>query len=200
VSELKVALAPVGRMDAAEVEEAAARVSKALAKPVEFRGPLPHPKSAEDLSRGQYKAPAILAEARAAIPLLKTLKIVGGTAGATAVPIARPDAIVLVTDLDLYSPGTVSVMLEVDAPRRLALISVRRLREAFYRRKPDPAKQRARLVKEVLRAIGKIHGLSDCGDPGCALAPTQAMADVDRKGERYCAACWKRLSTGAMRI
>jgi predicted Zn-dependent protease len=200
VSELKVTLVPVGRMDAAEVDEAAARVGKAIAKPVEVREPLPHPKRAEDVSRGQFGAPAILAEARTGFQLLKLKKIVGGAAGGAPVPTARPDAIVLVTDLDLFSPGAASVTLEVDGKRRTALLSVRRLREAFYRRKPDPAKQRARLVKEILRAIGRIHGLPDCGDPGCALAPSQVMADVDRKGERYCPACWKRLSTGTMRI
>jgi archaemetzincin len=200
VSELKVTLVPVGRMDAAEMEDAATRVSKALAKAVEIRESLPHPKGAEDVSRGQFQAPAILAEARAALPSLGVRKLVGGVTAAAPVPVARPDAAVLVTDLDLYSPGTESVFLEVDAPRRTALVSVRRMREAFYRRKPDPAKQRARLAKEILRAIGKIHGLVDCRDPGCALAPTQAMTDVDRKGERFCPACWKRLSTGAMRI
>jgi predicted Zn-dependent protease len=200
VSELKVAVVPVGRMDAAEVEEAAARVSKALAKPVEVREPLAHPKAAEDVSRGQFAATAILGEARSALPLLKARKLLGGPAGVPLVPIARPDATVLVTDLDIFAPGTVSAMLAVDVPRRLAVVSVRRLREAFYRRKPDPVKQRSRLVKEILRAVGSVHGLPDCRDPGCALAPTQAMADVDRKGEHYCQACWKRLSTGAMRI
>jgi predicted Zn-dependent protease len=200
LSELKVTVAPVGRMDTAEVEEAAARVSKAIARPVEIRESLPHPKLAEDLSRGQYGAPAILKEARSALPLRPLRKTVGETSGGAPVPAARPDTAVLVTDLDLYTPGAASVMLEVDAAHRMALISVRRLREAFYRRKPDPARQRARLVKEILRAIGKINGLPDCGDPGCALAPSQVMADIDRKGERYCPACWKRLSTGAMRI
>ena len=200
MSELKVTLVPVGRMDAAEMEDAATRVSKAIAKAVEIREPLPHPKGAEDVSRGQFQAPTILAEARAALPLLGVRKLVGGATAAAPVPVARPDAAVLVTDLDLFSPGTESVFLELDAPRRTAMVSVRRMREAFYRRKPDPAKQRARLVKEILRAIGKIHGLVDCRDPGCALAPTQAMTDLDRKGERFCPACWKRLSTGAMRI
>jgi predicted Zn-dependent protease len=187
-------------MDAAEVEEAASRVSKAIAKPVELREPVPHPKAAEDVSRGQFLAPAILAEARSALLLLRVRKVVGGAAGVPPVPIARPDAAVFVTDLDLYAPGAASAMLEADAPHRLALVSVRRMREAFYRRKPDPVRQRARLVKEILRAIGKIHGLQDCRDPGCALAPSQAIADIDRKGEHYCSACWKRLSTGAMRI
>jgi predicted Zn-dependent protease len=200
VSELKVALVPVGKMDAVEVDEAAARVSKAIAKPVELREPLAHPKGAEDVARGQFRAPAILAEARAALPLLKARKLAGGPAGVPPVPTARPDAVVLVTDLDIFSPGTASVMQEADAPHRLAIVSVRRLREAFYRRKPDPAKQRARLVKEILQAIGKVQGLRDCGDPGCAMMPTQAVTDLDRKGEHYCPACWKRLSTGTMRI
>jgi predicted Zn-dependent protease len=200
LSELKVALVPVGKMDAAEVDEAAARVSKAIAKPVELREPLAHPKGAEDVARGQFRAAAILAEARAALPLLKARKLAGGPAGSPPVPIPRPDAFVFVTDLDLFSPGTASAMLETDAPHRLSIVSVRRLREAFYRRKPDPARQRARLVKELLRAVGTIHGLRECGDPGCAMAPTQTVGDLDRKGEHYCPACWKRLSTGTMRI
>lgn len=200
MSEIRVAVVPVGRMDAAEVEEATARVSKALSRAVEIREPLPHPKAAEDVARGQFRAPAILAEARAVFSLLKVRKLIGGAVAVAPVPTARLDAVVLVTDLDLFSPMTDSTLSEIDGAHRIALVSVRRMREAFYRRKPDPLRQRARLVKEMLRAIGRIHGLPDCRDPACALAPTQAMADVDRKAERYCAACWKRLSTGAVRI
>ena len=60
-----------------------------------------------------------------------------------------------------------------------AVLSVRRLREAFYKRKADPARQRARLVKMILYAIGRIRGLPDCRDPQCAMATMTALADVD---------------------
>ncbi len=198
--DLRVALVPVGRMDAAELEDAAARVSKVIRAAVDLREPLPHPKSAEDAARGQFRAPAILAVARGALPGLAVRKSVGAPAAGTPAPAPARAAAVLVTDLDLYSPATDWVLSETDAARGLAVVSVRRLREAFYRRKADPAKQRARLAKETLRAIGRVRGLSDCGDPACAMAATRSLADVDRKGERYCAPCWKRLSTGAMRI
>jgi predicted Zn-dependent protease len=80
------------------------------------------------------------------------------------------------------------------------VISVRRLREAFYKRKADPVRQRARLTKMALYAIGRIRGLPDCRDVQCAMATMTALADLDARGEKYCAACWRRLSTGAFRI
>ncbi len=201
MSELRVAIVPVGRMDPIEVEEAAAHVSRVLHKTVEVRNPSALPKAAEDAARGQFRAPALLAEARREIPRLEVRKLIGTAAApGTPVPAPRPDATILVTDVDLFTPATDAVLGDLDVPARLGLVSVRRLREAFYRRKADPAKQRARLVKEMLRAIGRLHGLPDCRDAGCALSPSQALADIDRKGERYCAACWRRLSTGAIRI
>ena len=92
-------------------------------------------------------------------------------------------------------------MFDHVAPTRHdGVVSIRRLREAFYRRKADPKKQRARLVKGILRVIGRACGLPDCGDPSCVLASSQALADVDHKSEKFCGACWRRLSTGVMRI
>ena len=40
----------------------------------------------------------------------------------------------------------------------------------------------------------------DCPDAVCVLSPTQALPDIDRKAERFCRACWNRLSSGTMRI
>jgi predicted Zn-dependent protease len=89
---------------------------------------------------------------------------------------------------------------EMDARNKCAVVSVRRLREAFYRRKADPAKQRARLLKLVLQVVGRLQGLADCRDPRCVMAPTGALADVDLKAERLCAVCSRRLATGVIRI
>jgi archaemetzincin len=198
---MRVTIVPVGRMDPAEVEAAAAKVAKVLGKPVELREPAPVPRTTEDTSRGQHHSGKFLAEVRAALPRLKAAKRIGG--GPEDLPagvLFQPTCAVFVTDQDLFAPATEGILTEIAPSQKAAVVSVKRLREAFWRRKADPGRQRARLVKEVLRAVGRLHGLSDCNDSQCALAPTQALADVDRKEERYCAACWRRLSQGTMRV
>ena len=198
MAELKVVVAPVGKMDAGEVEGALARVSKVLNAPVELRDTAPLAGTHEDPQRRQYRSTPLLAELRRGLPRLGVAKRVGG--GEDEPPTAKPDALIFVTDVDLFTPQTAEVLGELNVTHKAALLSVRRLLEAFYRRKADPAKQRSRLIKQILRAVGLLRGLSDCGDPGCSMSITQAVTDIDRKKERYCAPCWRYLSTGAFRI
>ncbi len=196
----RVAVIPVGRMDAAEVLGVLGRVSKVLRAPIDLRESAALPRGTEDIARGQHNAQAMLAPLRSEAPRLKPAKEIGGEASAPSHPAPSPGALVFVTDVDLFTPATDAAIAELDAAHRAALISVRRLREAFYRRKADPGKQRARLVKEILRAVARVAGLPECGNPDCALAPTRVVSDIDRKTEHYCAPCWKRLSLGTMRI
>jgi archaemetzincin len=198
--DLRIAIVPVGHMDPAEVEAAAVRVAKVLNKAVEVREPAPGPKAGHDAARGQHLSGPFLAELKAVLPRLKVAKLAGGAPSPAPVAAATPDVVVFVTDVDLYRPQTEGIFGEVDGPGRVAVVSVRRLREAFYRRKTDPARQRARLVKMILYAIGRVCGLPDCKDVHCAMSTMTALADVDMKPEKYCAACWRRLSTGAFRI
>ncbi len=201
MSELRVTVIPVGRVDVAEVEGALARVTKVIHKPIELREPAPLPRAGEDSSRGQHGAAELLAALRLGAPRLAVVKLVGGAASeGQPVPIPSPDAMVFVTDVDLFTPSTDGVFMHVTPAQHAGLVSVRRLREAFYRRRADPKRQRARLVKEILRAIGRAAGLPNCPDPACVVSPTQALPDIDRKAERFCSACWRRLSTGSIRI
>ena len=192
--EIRLAVVPVGRLDTSELEAAVAHVAKVLHHTVEVREPANLSRAQEDTGRAQFRAGPLLAELRAAAPRLRSVKTVGTPApGAASGP---ADTLVLVTDVDLFTPSTEGVIDEIDRAHRTALVSVRRLREVFYRRKADPGKQRGRLVKAILRAVGKARGLPDCSDPSCALSSTGALADLDRKAERYCSPCWKRLSEG----
>ena len=200
MSELRVVVVPVGRVPTEEIEASLGKVVKVLNRPVEMREAAPIPRAAEDTSRSQYNSAQFLAETRRGLPRLKVAKLVGVAASGDPVPTPKPDATVFVTDVDLFTPTTDSVLGELDRAHGAALVSVRRLREAFYRRKADPAKQRARLVKQILRAIGLLRGAGDCRDPGCAMSVTQVVTDIDRKKERYCGPCWKRISTGAFRV
>ena len=203
MSDLRVTVVPVGKLDPAELEAAVAKVSKVLGRPLEMRHPAPVPRTSEDVPRGQHRAGPFLAELRSGLARLGVARIVGGSPpvpGKPMVPAADPDAVVFVTDVDLFKPDTEGVFGEMDARNRVAVFSVRRLREAFYRRKADPAKQRARVVKVLLQAIGRLKGLSECRDPRCVMAPTGALADIDFKDERFCAACSKRLTSGVVKL
>jgi archaemetzincin len=185
---VNVAVAPVGKMDPAEVEAAAARIGKVLNTAVTVRPVLPVPRAGDDPARGQHLAGPFLAE-------LATKPAPRPAPGSPPV-----DATLFVTDVDLYKPQVDGVFGDIDAVGHAAVLSVRRLREAFYKRKADPARQRSRLVKLALYAIGRVRGLPDCRDPACAMTATTALTDIDMKPEKYCAACWRRLTTGAFRI
>ena len=182
--DLRVVILPVGRVEPAEVDAVAGRLAKVFNHEIGTGGALAVPKAGDDPARGQHQAGPFLAALKAGIPR-------GG---------AVPDVALFVTDVDLYRPQTDGVLGEIDPPGHAAVVSVRRLREAFYKRKADPVRQRARLTKMVLYAIGRIRGLPDCRDPQCAMATMTALADLDTRAEKYCAACWRRLSTGAFRI
>ena len=182
--DLRIAIVPVGRIDPVEVEAAAARISKILNKVVDLRPPATAPRAGDDPARGQHLAGPFLADLRGQL----------ARAGLAA------DPTLFVTDVDLYKPGTDGAFGDVDAAAHVAVVSVRRLREAFYRRKADPVKARARLVKLALYALGRARGLPECGDAGCALSATTSLADIDMKPEKYCASCWRRMTTGAFRI
>jgi archaemetzincin len=199
--DLKIAFIPVGKVDVAEVEAVATRVAKVVSTSIELREVVPVPKAGDDPARGQHAAGPMLAALRASLPRLKVVKHVGGDpASAPATSTAAPDVAIFVTDVDLFKPASDGAFGEIDAAGRAALLSVRRLREAFYKRKADPARQRARVVKLALYALGRLRGLPDCGDRSCAMFTTAALADIDMKPEKYCAACWRRMSTGAFRI
>jgi hypothetical protein len=203
--ELRVAIVPVGRMDASEAEAAAVRIAKILNTSVTLRQPAPVPRAGDDPARGQHVAGPFLAELRGGLPRLSVAKVVGHQAAPDPAgpPVAatKPvDVTLFVTDVDLYKPQSDGVFGDIDSAAHVAVVSVRRLREAFYRRKVDPVKARARLVKLSLYALGRAHGLPECREKGCALGATTVLADIDMKPEKYCASCWRRMTTGAYRI
>ena len=199
----RVTVVPVGKVDPAEIEAALVRVAKALGGPVELREAVPLPKATENVERAQHDARALMVQLRSKLATLRAVKVVGGaapTAAGAPVTMAQPEAAVFVTDADLFAPQTEAVLADASGPLKTALVSVRRLRESFYRRKADPQLQRARLAKEILRGIGRARGLKECNDPSCAMSPTQTLHDVDRKGERFCGACLRRLTSGVVRV
>jgi predicted Zn-dependent protease len=198
MSEIKVTVVPVAKLDVDELESALGRVAKVVRRPVELRGAIELPRGTEDTTRAQHRAGTLLKALRKGLPRLKVVGHVGGEG--RPVPEPEPDATIFVTDVDLYTAKTDGAMTVFQRGSKSGIISIRRMREAFYRRKADPNRQRARLAKEILRVVGTLGGLPVCSDPTCVQSETKALADIDRKDERWCATCWKRLSSGAFRL
>ena len=196
---IHLATVPVGRVGVDEIAAALARAAKALHQPVELRESLPVPRGSEDPERGQHRAAVLMNRLAAEVLKLKPGKLVGADDPEARAPY-QPDAYIFVTDVDLYTARTEGVLGALVTAKKCAVISVRRQREAFYRRKTNPNRQRSRLVKEMLRMSGRLAGLSECADPTCALAPSRGTPDIDTKDERFCQPCEQRLFEGKMQI
>ncbi len=194
-----LAAVPVGRLDVEEIEAALVRAAKVLHQPVELREALPVPRGTEDPERRQHRAATLLERLLAEVRKLRPGRLVGGSAPAEPTPL-RPDGFLFVTDVDLYTANTEGVFGALIVSQHCAVVSVRRLREAFHRRRADPVRQRARLAKEVLRMVGRLAGLAECGEAACVLAPSKTIPDIDAKDERYCRVCEQKLFMGTMRL
>jgi len=197
VATIHLAVAPVGRVETEDLEAALARAARALHRPLELREPLPVPHGAEDVARGQHRAAAFIARLVAEAPKLRPGRLVGADDPGARPPL-QPEAWLFFTDVDLFTARTEGVIAALLPAERAAVLSVRRLREAFYRRRADPVRQRARVLKELLRLYGRLAGLPECPDPQCAVAASRGTPDIDTKQERYCRGCEQRLLEGKL--
>lgn len=190
---------PVGKIDPAELEAVLSRVAKAIRAPVEQRGTIPVPQGVQDPQRNQFRAATLMNALRTRMPQLAPGTLVGEGGGGTA-SAARKAPVVFVTDVDLFTASNDGAFAAFSRRQAMGVVSVRRLREAFYRRKADANKQRGRLVREVARVIARLHGAKECQDPKCLLASTRHVADLDLKDERFCRRCSEHLFEGRIRI
>jgi len=195
-----VAIISLGKIDDEELTQAATRMARLLRTPVEVRGKLPVPQAAKDLERGQFKAAAVMASARSMAPQLGSGTLVGAEGATGDKPQYKTDGYVFVTDVDLFTSSSDGVFSALMTRVGLSVVSVRRLRESFYRRKPDLTKQRSRLVKEMARMVGRLRGAPECSDPRCLLSGSKHISDLDLKDEKFCRACSTRLFEGRIRI
>ncbi len=194
-----MAVVPIGRLRVDELEAALSRAAKVLRQPVELREPLPVPRGTEDPERGQHRAASMMNYLGQEALKLKPGRLVGASDPDAPTPFA-PNGYLFLTDVDLYTANTEGVFGALLSAKHWAVISVRRLREAFYRRKADPIRQRTRLSKEILRMTGRLAGLRECQDPACVLAPSRHLLDIDAKEERYCRVCEQKFFEGRMQI
>lgn len=200
MSVFHTAIISVGKIDEEELRLATARVAKLLRTPLEIRGKLPVPQGAKDSERGQFRASEVMKAARSMAPQLGSGKLVGAEGDEQGKPPLKTEGYIFVTDVDLFTANTDGVFSALISKSGLAVSSVRRLRESFYRRSADLNKQRSRLVKEIARMGARLRGAKECVDPTCVLSASKHLADLDLKEERFCRACSLHLFEGTVRI
>jgi hypothetical protein len=206
-----VYLHPVGPLEKDDVDAMLRQARKAIGLAVEMGPPVAVPAGALDGLRGQIIAFRLLA-AVPATPDASPPPLTGHTTYGGLRPPGPPPGVtppspagagppppnpgpvpafarIAVTDQDLFVPGQEFVLTMGDAKGRRAVLSTRRLKESFYKRKADPAKQHGRAAREFISAIGAARGLLGCHDPYCVMAESHTVMDVDRKNDRFCGHC-----------
>lgn len=136
----------------------------------------PLPPAAYDRDLGQYNAALVLAEIAKGYRLSLTI-----------------ERAIILTEADLYLPGTGPVFSLTDPASGVAVVSLARLRAAAGGGTADDRTVQARALKESMRVLGLSRGLSDCAKKGCVMGPSPDLAAIDAKKESFCHDCNKRL-------
>jgi archaemetzincin len=168
-----IVLVPVGEINQQVIEVLKNDLSKVFNKPVSVGKGMPEPDYAFNKKRNQYLSTAILnaiTEQKEYTPYEKILGIV---------------------DHDLYVPELNFVFGE--ASRRVAAISLIRLRQEFYNLPQGQSLFHKRMLTEAVHELGHTYGLGHCGNPRCVMFFSNSLTDTDRKGSEFCPKCKSKL-------
>jgi archaemetzincin len=102
--------------------------------------------------------------------------------------------ILAICDFDAYSDKLNFVFGEAHLDGRICAIYLARLRQEFYRLKPDKSLFYQRLVKEAIHELGHAFGLSHCKNIKCVMHFSNSLPDTDMKTSHLCHACKGRLA------
>ncbi len=106
------------------------------------------------------------------------------------------DRILGIADVDLFVPELTFVFGEADIARKVALISLVRLRQEFCDLPEDIALFKKRTVTEAVHELGHTYGLRHCTNSNCVMFFSNTLGDTDRKGPTLCNTCKKAINNG----
>lgn len=108
---------------------------------------------------------------------------------------SKSNALLGVTDVDLYVPSLNFIFGEANLLNRVAVISIIRLRQSFYGLKDDNEVLLKREGKEAVHELGHIFNLKHCHIPKCVMFFSNSLKDTDVKGDDLCDNCREALNT-----
>jgi archaemetzincin len=161
---------PIGGIPSPIVDSISSHLEKVFETEVRTIEEMGIPESAFDPLRNQYKGEAILRF----IPSRE-----GYTLG--------------IIDEDLYSPGLNFIFGIADPIRRVAIISITRLKPSFWGEPEDEDLYMERIKKEAVHEMGHLYGLPHCDNPLCVMFFSNTIGDTDRKSSDFCKSCKKLL-------
>ena len=173
ISLMAILLGPIGEIDQKVIQVLKDDLNKVFKKPVVIGKGMAEPDYAYHKKRNQYLSTTILnalMEQKEYAPYEKILGIV---------------------DRDLFVPELNFVFGQ--ASQRVAIISLTRLRHAFYNLPEDQILFRRRVLTEAVHELGHTYGLGHRGNPRCVMFFSNSLTDTDRKGSEFCLSCEGKL-------
>lgn len=169
-----IVLVAVGKVDKEVIEVLKDNLSKVFNRQVFIDRGMPEPDYAFNRERNQYLSTAILNALMEQKEYTIYEKVLG------------------IVDHDLYVPQLNFVFGE--AGRKVAVISLTRLRQKFYGLSEDRGLFHKRTLTEAVHELGHTYGLGHCKNPRCVMFFSNSLMDTDRKGPEFCSKCGGRLS------
>ena len=162
-------LVAVGEVDQKVIQILKEDLNKIFGKQIRIGKGMPEPQYAFNKERNQYLSTTILNSLMNGKEYTPFEKILG------------------IVDHDLYVPELNFVFGE--ASRRVAVISLTRLRQEFYDLPQDQRLFHKRALTEAVHELGHTYGLGHCGNPRCVMFFSNSLVDTDRKGSEFCSKC-----------
>jgi archaemetzincin len=169
--EMEIVLVAVGEIDREMMDWLKNDLSAVFNKKVIIGDGMPEPDYAYHKKRKQYLSTAILNAIFEKKEYASYEKILG------------------ILDHDLYVPELNFVFGE--ASRKVAVISLTRLRQMFYHLPEDRDLFHQRVLTEAVHELGHTFGLGHCKNPRCVMFFSNSLMDTDRKGFEFCPKCRK---------
>lgn len=160
----------LGSIEQPVVHGVTAPLIKLLGRDVKVIQEIGSPQYAFEPGRDQYYAKAIIER------LLRELP-------------ADCDKMIGVTDVDLCTPILTFVYGEAQLDGHVAVVSIHRLRQEYYRLPGSHEVLVRRLLTECVHELGHCFGLIHCSDFRCAMFFSNTILNIDDKECRFCVKC-----------
>ncbi len=170
---MSIVLVPIGKLDKEVNEALKDTLSKVFNRRVSVGKAMPEPDYAFNEKRNQYLSTAILSVLMEEKEYATYEKVLG------------------IVDHDLYVPELNFVF--GGAIRKVAVISLARLRQGFYGLQEDSRLFYKRTLTEAVHELGHTCGLGHCRNPQCVMFFSNSLMDTDRKGSEFCPVCKNKL-------
>jgi len=162
-------LASIGRIEEELLLFLEARLGEVFGLQVGRLHPFVEPSYAFDPIRGQYSSVALMRQLIEICP--DGARLLG------------------ITEKDLFIPVLSFVFGQAQLNGRLAVVSLARLHQEFYRLAPDPAILEQRALKESMHELGHTFGLVHCPERSCPMSLATNIRQLDLKKTQWCVSC-----------